>query len=102
MDVGLEYYLLLSAIICTIGLMGMVLNRHNLMAILMSLELMLLSVNINFIAIDYFIHQMHGQIMVFFVLAVAACEAAIGLAIFVLLYQSYQSIDTEIFDQLRG
>lgn len=101
-EVTLEHFLCLASLIFTIGFSGMLLNRHNLIAILMSLELMLLSININLVAIDRFINQMDGQVLVFFILAIAACEAAIGLAIFVLLYRSYRIVDTEQFNNLRG
>lgn len=102
MDVGLSHYLILSAILFGIGLMGMVLNRNNLIAILMCLELMLLASNINFVAIGQHLSQIDGQVLVFFILAISACEAAVGLAIFVQLYRSYQMIDTDKFDHLRG
>jgi NADH-quinone oxidoreductase subunit K len=102
MDVGLVHFINLSAIVFMIGFAGILLNRNNLMVILMCLELMLLAVNINLVASDYFLAQLDGQVMVFFVLACAACEAAIGLAIFVLLYRSYHNVDTGKFSQLRG
>jgi NADH-quinone oxidoreductase subunit K len=100
--IGLEHYLVLAALVFSIGFVGMVLNRNNLIAILMCIELMLLAVNINFVAIDHFLNSVDGQVMVFFILAVAASEAAIGLAIFIVLYQMYQSIETDRFSQLKG
>ena len=98
----LEHYLILSALVFTIGLMGMVFNRNNLIAILMSMELMLLAVNISFVAIDKFVSGVDGQVMVFFILAVAASEAVIGLAIFIVLYQKFATVATEQFSRLRG
>lgn len=100
--IGLEQYIILAAIIFMIGLIGMVFNRNNLIAILMCIELMLLSVNINFVAIDHFLDLVDGQVMVFFILAVAASEAAIGLAIFIVLYQQHASIETDKFTSLKG
>lgn len=100
--IGLEHYIILAAILFSIGLLGMVLNRNNLIAILMCIEVMLLAVNINFVAIDHFINALHGQIMVFFILAIAASEAAIGLAIFIVMYQKFQSIETDKFVSLKG
>ncbi|MEC7030535.1 MAG: NADH-quinone oxidoreductase subunit NuoK [Pseudomonadota bacterium] len=98
----LEHYLVLSALVFTIGLMGMVFNRNNLIAILMSMELMLIAVNISFVAIDKFIGALDGQVMVFFILAVAASEAVIGLAIFIVLYQKFATVATDSFAKLRG
>lgn len=100
--IGLAHYMVLAAAMVTIGFVGMAVNRNNLMAILMCLELMLLGVNINFVAIDTFLQQVDGQIAVFFILAVSACEAAVGLAIFVLLYRSHKALDTENLNQLTG
>lgn len=100
--IGLMHFLVLAGIVFTIGLLGMVLNRNNLITILMCLELMLLAININFVAIDRYLDLVDGQIMVFFILAIAAAEAAIGLAIFIVLYQRYASIETEKFAQLKG
>ena len=100
--IGLEHYLGLAAIIFSIGMLGMVLNRNNLIAILMCIELMLLAVNINFVAIDHYLSLIDGQVMVFFILAIAAGEAAIGLAIFIVLYRQYTSIETDKFSSLKG
>ena len=98
----LEHYLILSALVFSIGLMGMVFNRNNLIAILMSMELMLLAVNISFVATDKYVSGVDGQVMVFFILAVAASEAVIGLAIFIVLYQKFATVATEQFSKLRG
>lgn len=100
--IGLEHYLALAGIVFSIGMLGMVFNRNNLIGILMCIELMLLAVNINFVVIDQYLHVVTGQVMVFFVLAVAAAEAAIGLALFILLYQRYRSIETDKFCKLKG
>ena len=98
----LEHYLILSALVFSIGLMGMVFNRNNLIAILMSMELMLLAVNISFVATDKYVSGVDGQVMVFFILAVAASEAVIGLAIFIVLYQKFATVATDQFSKLRG
>lgn len=98
----LEHYIVLSSLIFMIGMMGLVLNRNNLIGILMCMELMLLAVNIQLIAADRYLGSLDGQIAVFFILAVAAAEAVIGLAIFIILYQRHRSIKTEVFSQLRG
>ena len=98
----LEHYFVLSALVFTIGLLGMMLNRLNLIAILMCMELMLVAVNMNFVAIDRYVDLVDGQVMVFFILAIAAAEAVIGLAIFILLYQQYRSIKVEDFSKLKG
>ena len=100
--IGLEHYLLLSGIVFSIGMLGMVSNRNNLIGILMCIELMLLAVNINFVAIDQYLQSLTGQVMVFFILAIAAAEAAIGLALFILLYRRYGSIETDQFSELKG
>ena len=92
--IGLEHYLGLAAVIFAIGMLGIVLNRNNLIVILMCMELMLLSVNINFVAIDHYLNFIDGQVMVFFILAIAAGEAAIGLAIFIVLYRENATIET--------
>ena len=102
MSIGLDHYLVLSAVLFTFAMAGIFINRRNLILLLMCIELMLLAVNINFVAIDHFLNRVDGQVMVFFILAVAASEAAIGLAIFIVLYQMYQSIETDRFSQLKG
>ena len=100
--IGLEHFLVLAAIIFMIGLLGIALNRANLIALLMCAELMLIAVNINLVAFSYFSSSLVGQIWVFFILAVAAAEAAIGLAIFIILYRHHFTVRTEHFDQLTG
>ena len=88
-------YLIVSALLFGIAIAGMVINRKNLILLLMCIELMLLSVNTNFIAFSHFSGQLEGQLFVFFILAVAAAEAAIGLAILVLVFRNRQGIDVE-------
>lgn len=102
MTVGLTHYLVLSAILFTIGLFGFFLNRRNLIILLMSVELILLSANMNFIAFSSWLGDTAGQVFVFFVLTVAAAEAAIGLAILVLLFRSLNTINVEKLDHLKG
>ena len=96
------HFLILSFVVFTIGMFGVSLNRHNLIGLLMNIELMLIAVNINFIAFANQQSSMSGQAMVFFILAIAACEASVGLAIFVTLYRRWQSVSTDRFNQLKG
>jgi len=100
--IALSQYLVLSAILFGISLAGIVLNRKNLIVLLMSIELMLLAVNTNFIAFSHFLNDISGQIFVFFVLTVAAAEAAIGLAILVVIFRNKRSIDIQDLDELKG
>jgi len=102
MTLSLAHYLVLGAILFTIGLFGFFLNRRNLLILLMSVELILLSANMNFIAFSTWFGDTAGQIFVFFVLTVAAAEAAIGLAILVLLFRNLNTINVEKLDQLKG
>ncbi|MEO5377788.1 MAG: NADH-quinone oxidoreductase subunit NuoK [Magnetococcus sp. DMHC-6] len=95
-------YLILSAILFTIGVFGIFLNRKNVIIILMSIELILLSVNINFVSFSHHFGDVTGQIFTFFVLAVAAAEAAIGLAILVTFFRNRSTIDVEEIDTLKG
>ena len=101
-DVGLGHYLTLGAIIFTIGVIGIFLNRKNVIVILMSIELILLSVNINFVSFSIFLNDLTGQIFTFFILTVAAAEAAIGLAIIVVYYRNTGTIHVEKIDSLKG
>ena len=94
--------LILGAILFGLGIAGMILNRKNLIVLFMSIELMLLAANINFIAFSYFLDDMLGQVFVFFVLTVAACEAAIGLAILVVFYRKRQTIEIDALNMLKG
>ena len=98
----LSHYLVLGAILFAISMAGIFLNRKNVIILLMAIELMLLAVNMNFIAFSSFLGDMGGQVFVFFILTVAAAESAIGLAILVLLFRNVGSIDVEDLDRLRG
>jgi NADH-quinone oxidoreductase subunit K len=98
----LSHYLVLGAVLFAISMAGIFLNRRNVIILLMAIELMLLSVNLNFIAFSSFMDDMAGQVFVFFILTVAAAESAIGLAILVLLFRNVGSIDVENLDQLKG
>ena len=98
----LSHYLILSAILFSIGIVGIFLNRKNLIILLMSIELMLLAVNTNFIAFSHFLEDLAGQVFVFFVLTVAAAESAIGLAILVVLFRNLRSIHVDDLDSLKG
>jgi len=101
-DVGLGHYLTLGAIIFTIGVIGIFLNRKNVIVILMSIELILLSVNVNLVSFSIFLNDLTGQIFTFFILTVAAAEAAIGLAIIVVYYRNTGTIYVEKIDSLKG
>ncbi len=102
MEVGLEHYLILAALLFTIGVFGMFLNRKNVIVILMSIELMLLAVNINFVAFSAYLGDLSGQVFAMFILTVAAAEAAIGLAILVVFFRNKGSIAVEDISSLRG
>ena len=99
---SLSHYLILSAVLFSIAMAGIFLNRKNLIILLMSIELMLLSVNINFIAFSHYLNDIAGQMFVFFILAVAAAEAAIGLAILVVLFRNTRTIHVDDLDSLKG
>ena len=98
----LSHYLVLGAILFAISVVGIFLNRRNIIILLMAIELMLLSVNLNFIAFSYFLGNIAGQVFVFFILTVAAAESAIGLAILVVLFRNLSTIDVEDLDTLKG
>ena len=100
--IELNQFLILSALLFTVGVIGIFLNRKNVSIILMSIELILLSVNINFIAFSYFLNDLTGQIFSLFVLTVAAAEAAIGLAILVIYNRNAGSIEIEKISSLKG
>ena len=100
--IGLYEVLFVAAALFCISIAGMFINRKNIILLLMCIELMLLSVNLNFIAFSYFLEDMHGQIFVFFVLTVAATEAAIGLALLVVLFRRHRTINVCDIDHLRG
>ena len=99
---GLPHYLVLGAALFAIAIVGIFLNRRNVIIRLMSIELMLLAVNLNFVAFSHFLGDMAGQVFVFFILTVAAAESAIGLAILVLLFRNVGSIDVEELSKLKG
>jgi NADH-quinone oxidoreductase subunit K len=100
--ISLINYLLIAAILFALSLVGMVINRHNLIMLLMCIELLLLSVNTNFIAFSQYFKNPSGEVFVFFILTVAAVEAAIGLAILVLLYRRKNNIDASDMNLLKG
>ncbi len=102
MDIALGHYLTLAAILFTIGVFGIFLNRKNVIVILMSIELMLLSVNINFVAFSWALGDLAGQVFTMFVLTVAAAEAAIGLAILVVFFRNKGSIAVEDISGMKG
>lgn len=99
---SLSEYLMLAALLFGLGIAGIILNRKNIVVLLMSIELILLAVNTNFVAFSYFLNNAIGQLFVFFVLTVAAGEAAIGLAILVALYRKRGTIDVQRLDALKG
>jgi len=98
----LSAYLLVGATLFTLGVVGIFMNRKNLIILLMAIELMLLAVNLNFVAFSHFLGNAEGQIFVFFILTVAAAEAAIGLAILVVLFRTLKTVEVEKLDGLRG
>src|SRR5665213_513577 len=102
MAVGLTQYLTVAAILFTIGVFGIFLNRKNVIVILMSIELILLAVNINFVAFSSFLHDLVGQVFALFILTVAAAEAAIGLAILVVYYRNRGTIAVEDVNLMKG
>ncbi len=102
MSIPLTHYLTLAAIIFTIGVFGIFLNRKNVIVMLMSIELILLAVNINFVAFSVFLGDLGGQIFAMFILTVAAAEAAIGLAIVVVFFRNRGSIDVEDVNLMKG
>ena len=101
-NIGLGHYLILAAIIFMIGVIGIFLNRKNVIIILMSIELILLAVNINLVSFSIFTNDLHGQIFTMFILTVAAAEAAVGLAIIVIFYKNKGSIHVEQISSLKG
>jgi NADH-quinone oxidoreductase subunit K len=100
--ITLSHYLVLSAILFAISVVGIFLNRKNMIVLLMAIELMLLAVNMNFIAFSQYMGDTAGQIFVFFILTVAAAESAIGLAILVVLFRNLKTINVDDLDSLRG
>ena len=100
--ISLGQYLMLGAILFAISVVGSFLNRKNLIVLLMAIELMLLSVNLNFVAFSHYLGDMAGQVFVFFILTVAAAESAIGLAILVVLFRNRATINVDELDSLKG
>ena len=100
--IGLSHYLAVAAILFTLGVFGIFLNRKNVIVIMMSIELMLLAVNINFVAFSSYLNDMVGQVFSMFILTVAAAEAAIGLAIVVVFFRNRGTIAVEEISQLKG
>jgi NADH-quinone oxidoreductase subunit K len=102
MEIGLSHYLTVSAILFTIGVFGIFLNRKNVIVILMSIELILLAVNLNFVAFSMHLNDIVGQVFALLILTVAAAEAAIGLAILVVFYRNRGSIAVEDVNMMKG
>ncbi|MGL4824771.1 MAG: NADH-quinone oxidoreductase subunit NuoK [Alphaproteobacteria bacterium] len=102
MEIHITHYLVVSAILFTIGVFGIFLNRRNVIVILMAIELMLLAVNLNFVAFSHFLQDLSGQIFTFFVLTVAAAESAIGLAILVVYFRQRASIEVDTANLMKG
>jgi NADH-quinone oxidoreductase subunit K len=100
--VGLSHYLVLGSLLFAISVVGIFLNRKNVIVLLMAIELMLLAVNLNFIAFSHYLNDLAGQVFVFFILTVAAAESAIGLAILVVLFRNLRTINVDDLDQLKG
>jgi NADH-quinone oxidoreductase subunit K len=99
---SIEHFLGVGAVLFAISIVGIFMNRKNLIVLLMAIELMLLAVNMNFVAFSTFLGNMHGQVFVFFILTVAAAESAIGLAILVLLFRNKTSINVKELNALKG
>jgi len=99
---GLSHYLVLGAVLFAVAIVGIFLNRRNVIILLMAIELMLLAVNLNFVAFSHYLGDMAGQVFVFFILTVAAAESAIGLAILVALFRNLATINVEDLDELKG
>jgi len=102
MSLSLNHFLVLGAVLFAISVVGIFLNRRNIIVLLMAIELMLLAVNLNFVAFSHYLGDLSGQVFVFFILTVAAAESAIGLAILVVLFRNLNTIDVEDLDSLKG
>ena len=100
--IPLNHFLILAALLFAIGVVGIFMNRKNLIILLMAIELMLLAVNMNFIAFAHYLGDLSGQVFVFFILTVAAAESAIGLAILVALFRNLRSINVDDLGSLKG
>jgi len=99
---SLSHFLILGALLFAISIVGIFLNRKNVIILLMAIELMLLAVNLNFIAFSYYLNDISGQVFVFFILTVAAAESAIGLAILVVLFRNLSTINVDDLNALKG
>ena len=102
MTLTLAHYLTLGAILFALSMVGIFLNRKKIIVLLMAVELMLLAINMNFVAFSHYLGDMHGQVFVFFILTVAAAESAIGLAILMLLFRNKSSINVDELNSLKG
>jgi NADH-quinone oxidoreductase subunit K len=102
LTLSLSHFLILGAILFAISVVGIFLNRKNLLVLLMAIELMLLAVNMNFVAFSHYLQDLSGQIFVFFILTVAAAESAIGLAILIVLFRNLKSIHVDDLGSLKG
>ena len=102
LSLSLSHFLILGALLFAISIVGIFLNRKNLIVLLMAIELMLLAVNTNFVAFSHYMNDVSGQIFVFFIMTVAAAESAIGLAILVVLFRERKSINVEQLDTMKG
>jgi len=100
--IPLNHFLILGALLFAIGVVGIFMNRKNLIVLLMAIELMLLAVNMNFIAFSHYLNDLSGQVFVFFILTVAAAESAIGLAILVAIFRNLRSINVDDLGSLKG
>ncbi len=100
--IPLSHYLVLAALLFSIAVVGIFLNRKNVVILLMAIELLLLAVNINFVAFSHYLQDIAGQVFVFFILTVAAAEAAIGLAILIVLFRNRRTINVEDLNSLSG
>lgn len=100
--IPLSHYLVLGAILFSISVVGIFLNRKNLVVLLMAIELLLLAANMNFIAFSYYLGDLAGQVFVFFILTVAAAESAIGLAILIVVFRNRRTINVQDLDRLQG
>ena len=100
--IGIEHFVVVGCIVFVIGVIGIAVNKHNLISLLMSIELILLACNTNFIAFSKLHNNLIGEVFVFFVLGIAAIETAIGLAIMVLIFRQHKTIDSNKFSELKG
>jgi NADH-quinone oxidoreductase subunit K len=100
--ISITHFLVLGAVLFSLAIAGIFMNRKNLIVLLMSIELMLLAVNVNFVAFSYYLNDLAGQVFVFFILTVAAAEAAIGLAILVIVFRNRGTINVQDLNEMKG